>query len=94
MWSVMRRVERKLFRVNDELAALAEEERRLAAELAEHERLHHDARLDAVDGSADERAAFKEIEADLPRFQRALSQVRRRQGELLEQRARLLAKLG
>ncbi len=90
----MKRLEKKLFRVIDDIRALDEEERLLAAELAEHERLHHDARLDAVDGTADDRAAFAEIEPDLARFQRALDDVRRRRAALEERRTTLLAKLG
>ncbi len=89
----MKRIEKKLFRVMDDLAALGEEERLLAAELAEHERLHHDARLDAIDGNADDRAAFAEIESDLARFQRALDELRNRRAALEEKRATLLAKL-
>ncbi len=90
----MKRLEKKLFRITDELRSLDEEERRLAAELAEHERLHHDARLDAIDGTADDRAAFREIEPDLARFRRALDDVRSRRAVLEERRATLLAKLG
>jgi hypothetical protein len=90
----VKRLEKKLFRITDEIRALDDEERRLAAELAEHERLHHDARLDAIDGNADDRAAFREIEPDLARFQRALDDVRNRRAALEERRSVLLAKLG
>ena len=89
----MKRAEKKLFRITDEIHALAEEERLLTAELAEHERLHHDARLDAIDGDADDRAAFAEIEPDLARFQRAVDDVRRKRAVLEEKRSTLLAKL-
>jgi hypothetical protein len=90
----VKRLEKKLFRLTDELRSLDVEEQRLVAELAEHERLHHDARLDAVDGAADDRAAFREIEPDLARFRRALDDLRTRRALLEEKRATLLAKLG
>lgn len=89
----MKRAEKRLFRLTDEIRALDEEERLLVAELAEHERLHHDARLDAIDGDADDRASFAEIAPDLQRFQRAVDDVRRRRAALEEKRATLLAKL-
>lgn len=89
----MKRIEKRLFRITDDIAALDEEERRLTAELEEHRRLHHDARLDAADGSPDDRAFFKEIEPDLDRFERAVTDVRRRRAALAEKRSELLAKL-
>ncbi len=89
----MRRSEKKLFRIADEIQSLQAEEERLAAELEEHRTRHHDARLDAIDGHADDRAHFKEIETDLARFERALVKVRNRRASLEEERVRLLAKL-
>ena len=90
----VRRVEKKLFRITDELQAVREEEARLAAEVEEHRNRHHEARLDAIDGHADDRAYFKDIESDLARFERALRQVEQRRAGLEEERVRLLAKLG
>lgn len=89
----MRRIEKKLFRLTDEIAALAAEEQRLKAELAEHQRLHDDARLDAVDGDAEDRAVFREIQPDVDRFRRAVDDVRTRRALLEGKRAELLAKL-
>lgn len=89
----MRRVEKKLFRIADEIRSLQVEEDRLAAELEEHRTRHHDARLDAIDGHADDRAHFREIETDLVRFEKAVAKLRDRRASLEEERVRLLAKL-
>ena len=89
----MRRVEKKLFRITDEIRSLQTEEDRLTAELEEHRTRHHEARLDAIDGHADDRAYFKDIESDLGRFEKALAKVRNRRASLEEERVRLLAKL-
>jgi chromosome segregation ATPase len=87
------RTERRLLRIADERTALWEEETRLEAEVEEHRRLHHEARLDALDGDAADRAAFREIEGDLARFERSLARVRQKIAQLDERRRELLARL-
>ncbi|NOY55066.1 MAG: hypothetical protein GXP34_03680 [Actinobacteria bacterium] len=89
-----RRIERKLFRINDEIERLLREERLVFDELQYHRHIADDARRDAVVGDADDRAFARETERDVPRFERALNDLKRRRGNLEEERARLLNKLG
>jgi len=87
------RIERKLFRLNDEIAALMEEERLVLEELGYHRHIADDAQRDAVVGDADDRAFAHEIEGDVPRFERALEGLRARRARLEEKRTELLARL-
>ncbi len=87
------RIERKVFRLNDEIAGLMEEERLILEELSYHRQLADDAQRDAAVGDADDRAFAREIEGDVPRFERALGGLRARRARLEDKRAELLARL-
>ncbi len=87
------RIERKLFRLNDEIAGLIEEERLILEELSYHRHIADDAQRDAAVGDADDRAFAREIEGDVPRFERALEVSRAWRAGLEEKRAELLARL-
>jgi hypothetical protein len=89
----VRRIERKIFRLSDEIARLVGEERLVAEELGYHRHIADDALRDAEVGSADDRAFAKETEGDVPRFERALEALRKRREQLENKRAELLAKL-
>jgi len=87
------RIERRLFRLNDEIAGLIEEERLVIEELGYHRHLADDAQRDAVVGGADDRAFAREIEGDVPRFEGVLEGLRARRARLEEKRTELLAQL-
>lgn len=87
------RVERRLLRVTDAIIELEREFLLLKAEVDEHRYRHDDLRLAAMDGSADERAAYREIKGDLARFERALHRIEAELDQLLARRQKLLAKL-
>ena len=87
------RIERKLFRLNDEIAGLMEEERLVLEELTYHRHIADDAQRDAVVGGSDDRAFAREIEGDVPRFERVLRELRTRRARLEDRRADLLARL-
>ncbi len=90
----MRRLERKLFRINDEIAALGEAERLATEELGFHRHLDDDARRDAaVSGSSLDRSDARETSSDVARFERHVAGLRRRRERLEARRARLLARL-
>lgn len=89
-----RRIERKIFRINDEIERLLGEEKLVFEELQYHRHIADDARRDAAVGNADDRAFARETERDVPRFERALSDLRRRRSDLEEERTRLLNRLG
>jgi hypothetical protein len=86
---------RRLFRLNERLARLAEEERRAAAELEVHRHLDDDARRDAaVSGSPIDREDARDTAADVARFERLVANLQRRRRRLEAKRDRLLARLG
>jgi hypothetical protein len=90
----VRRVERALLRVNDELVDLRRQEALAAAELESHRHLDDDARRDAVvteqpQDVAEARATAK----DVARLSAALAFVRDRIRKLEARRDRLLRRL-
>lgn len=90
----MRRVERKLLRINDELLQLNREEELLRGELDMHRSLHDDASRDAaVHDSPVERANAYESGKDVTAFERALAALEARRRILRAKRERLLERL-
>ena len=86
---------RRLFRLNENLARLAEEERLAAAELEVHRHLDDDARRDAaVSGSPVDREDARDTAADVARFRRLLADLGEKRRRLEAKRDRLLARLG
>ena len=91
----MRRIERRLFQLNDEIAALRRSEELAREELIFHEHLNDDAQRDAVvSGSPIDRADARETGADVARFQRHIAKLVRTREKLEAQRDRLIEKLG
>jgi hypothetical protein len=90
----MGRLERKVLRINERIAALVEEERLVSEELMFHRHLDDDARRDAaVTGHAADVADARETAADVARFERVLDDVRSKRARLEERRQRLLERL-
>jgi hypothetical protein len=89
-----RRIERRLFKINDEIARLSNEEQLVAEELRYHQHIADDARRDAAVGDADDRAFARETEGDVPRFERALDDLRTKREHLEARRSELLSRLG
>ena len=88
-------VHRRLFRLNEMLERLAEEERLAAAELEIHHHLDDDARRDAaVSGNPIDREDARDTAADVARFERLVAGLQERRRRLEAKRARLLARLG
>ena len=91
----MNRVERRLSKVMDELAALEREQRLLEGELEMHRSLHDDAARDAiVHETPVERGNAYEAEKDVRNFERALASLAARRASLESKRDRLLLRLG
>ncbi len=90
----MRRIERRIFEINDEIAALRQAEELAVQELGFHRHLHDDATRDAVasDNPMD-RADARETAHDVARFERHITQLRARRLKLEQRRSKLLAKL-
>lgn len=90
----MRRVERKLFKINDEIAALREAERLAGEELSYHRHLADDAERDAaVSESPFDRADARETSADVARFEAHVDMLQQKRLRLEGDRARLLRNL-
>ena len=90
----MSRPHERLFRLNERIARLAEEERQAAAELEVHRHLDDDARRDAaVSESPMDREDAREAAADVARFTALVATLQRRRRRLEAKRDRLLARL-
>ncbi len=91
----MGRIEQRLFRINDEIAALRRDEERVAEELNVHRHLNDDAQRDAaVSDNPIDRADARDTAADVARFESALAGLRKQREKLEAKRAKLLSKLG
>jgi predicted component of type VI protein secretion system len=90
----VRRTERRLFKLNEELARLRREEELTRGELEMHSHLHDDFQREAVvsDEPAD-RVDARQSGKDVARLQGALDGVRGRIERVERQRTELLAKL-
>jgi hypothetical protein len=90
----VRRTERRLFKLNEELARLRREEELTRGELEMHAHLNDDYQRDAIvsDAPAD-RFDARQSGKDVARLQGALADVRSRIDRVERQRADLLAKL-
>jgi hypothetical protein len=90
----MARIHDRLFRLNDEIARLREEERLTVAELDVLEHLDDDARRDAAVGGPLERDDARTTASDVERFRRALGDLAARRKRLEAKRDQLLRRLG
>ena len=91
----MRRLEKRIFRLVDEIARLGDEIRLAEEELAVLRHLDDDARRDAaVTGNPVDRDDARVTAQDVARFERHVMELRRRRAELDERRRRLVGRLG
>ena len=90
----MRRIERRLFHLNDEIAALQRDERLVEDELSVHRHLNDDTQRDAVVSEHPiDKSDARETASDVRRFELHLAQLRRRRATLETKRDRLVEKL-
>jgi len=90
----VRRIERKIMKINDQLAALREDLRLLTEELNYHQHLDDDAQRDAALGDAEDRALAYETNNDRLRFERLVRETQARIDKTEIRRARFLTDLG
>ncbi|MEE9298876.1 MAG: hypothetical protein V3V29_07575 [Acidimicrobiia bacterium] len=91
----MGRLERRIFKLNDEVARLGDELHRGLAELDVHRHLADDAARDAaVSESPLDREDERETGSDVARFERLVEHLRRRIATTEDKRDRLLQRLG
>ena len=90
----MGRVHQKLFRINDQIAALDRERALAVEELGYHRHLDDDAQRDAaVSGSPFDRADARETSGDVARFESVIRGIDEQRARLAAKRDRLLRKL-
>lgn len=91
----MKRIERKLFRIGDEIESLRSAEQLAIEELNYHHHLNDDTQRDAaVSGNPIDRADARETASDVARFERHIERLRERRERLEAKRARLLERIG
>jgi hypothetical protein len=90
----VKRVERRLLKIADELEALAQEEALVAGELEMHRHLDDDAQRDAaVHDTPGDRAEAYETRKDVARFRRTLERISERRARLEQEREALVRRL-
>jgi len=92
-WNVGRREER-LFRLNDEIAALRRDEHNAYEELIMLGHLNDDAQRDAAGGSYLEAADARETAGDVARMERHVAELQSARERLERKRDQMLTKLG
>lgn len=90
----LKRVHRRIFRLNDRIAALEEEAKQVASELDYHRSINEDAQRDAVDGNYIDREEAGATAADVRRFEKTLADLKAKIEKLTFKRDRLLATKG
>ena len=89
----MRRIERRILRISDELERIREQVRLTEEELRIHQHLDDDARRDAAVGGPIEREDARITSGDVARFDRLLASLRSQEAQLEEQRHKLLKRV-
>jgi hypothetical protein len=89
----MKRVHRRIFRLNEQIAQVEEEARQVQAELEMHRSIDEDAQRDAAVGNYIDREEAGLTASDVRSFERILSMIEERLERLVRKRDRLLARL-
>ena len=89
----LKRIHRRIFRLNDEIASLDEELRLIGAELGHHRLIDDDAQRDAVIGNYIDREEAGLTSGDVRRFENTIEQLRRRRAKLVNRRDLLVTRL-
>jgi hypothetical protein len=89
----LKRVHRRLFRLNEQIAQIEEEARQVEAELEMHRSIDDDAQRDAAVGNYIDREEAGLTAADVRRFERTLELIEAQRDRLVRKRDHLLARL-
>lgn len=90
----LKRVHRKLFRLNDKIAALEAEISGASAELEYHRSIDDDAQRDAAVGNYIDREEAGATASDVRRFENTIEKLDSKRNKLIERRDHLLATMG
>lgn len=89
----LKRVHRRLFRLNEKIADLKREAEQVAAELDYHRSINDDAQEDAAIGNYIDREEAGLTAADVRRFEKTLAALEAKTSKLVAKRDRLLHSL-
>ena len=91
--ALLKRIHRRLFRLNDQIDSISRELKLVNAELSNHRSINDDAQTDAVVGNYIDREEAGRTAGDVRRFERTAFYLRVRRAKLVKTRDRLLARL-
>lgn len=89
----LKRVHRRIFRLNEQIALMEEKSGQVQAELEMHRSIDDDAQRDAAVGNHIDREEAGSTSADVRRFERTLAFIEERRARLVRKRDLLLARL-
>ena len=89
----LKRVHRRIFRINEQIARIEEEATQVRAELEMHRSIDDDAQRDAAIGNYIDREEAGLTSADVRRFERTLDLIEAQRERLVRKRDVLLARL-
>jgi hypothetical protein len=89
----LKRIHRRLFRLNDRIQSISRELNLVNAELGHHRAINDDAQMDAAFGNYIDREEAGRTSGDVRRFERTANYLRARRAKLIKSRDRLLARL-
>lgn len=90
----LKRIHRRIFRLNDTISKLEAEIANAEAELEFHRSIDDDAQRDAAIGNYIDREEAKSTSADVRRFEKTIDQLRSKHADLVTKRDHLIATLG
>lgn len=89
----MKRIHKRLFRLNEKISQIESEARQVEAELEYHRSINEDAQRDALVGNYIDREEAGLTAADVRRFEKTLSALRSKRDRLTAKRDQLLERL-
>lgn len=89
----MKRLHRRIFRINDKIDAIESEEALVLAELEYHRSINDDAQRDAAVGNYIDREEAGRTSADVRRFEKTLNDLAVKREQLRAKRDRLVLRL-
>ena len=89
----VKRIHRRIFRLNDKIASLEKEAGQVSAELEYHRSINEDAQRDAAVGNYIDREEAGLTSADVRRFEKTLAELDAKREKLSSKRDYLLATL-
>lgn len=90
---VLKRIHRRLFRLNDQIQSINRELRLVGAELSHHRSINEDAMRDGSVGNHIDREEAGRTTADVRRFEKTIFYLKVRRAKLTKARDRLLGRL-